>query len=246
MVERDARWIARQMAERLNTSFTEPAIKQLIVVTGGLPAFMKLTCLALAEEAINSAQSNETWVKQLLTRLEFQRNCQEIWDDLTGEEQNTLIALSTGANEIMLDPEVTHYLVQSGLLVRSAPTAEVKIFSPILAAFVIQQLGTTTGIIELHPKTRAVFRGGIPLSVELTSSEDRLLAHLLEHPGEVCSKDTLIQAVWPGERVVEGIRDDRLAQLVKRLREKVEPDPTHPVYIQNVHGRGYRFVQPGT
>lgn len=78
----------------------------------------------------------------------------------------------------------------------------------------------------------------------MTSSEDRLLAYLLEHPREVCPKDTLMQAVWPGEHKLEGIRDDRLAQLVKRLREKVEPDSTHPIYIQTVSGRGYRLVQP--
>jgi DNA-binding response OmpR family regulator len=53
-----------------------------------------------------------------------------------------------------------------------------------------------------------------------------------------------MQAVWPNERVFEGIRDDRLAQLIKRLRNKIEPDPAHPIYIQAIRGRGYRFVQP--
>ncbi len=74
--------------------------------------------------------------------------------------------------------------------------------------------------------------------------EDLLLSYFLEHPDELCTKDALVRAVWPDEVLVEGVRDDRLAQLVKRLREKVELDSTQPRYIVTVHGQGYRFVQP--
>lgn len=246
MVERDSRWIARQMAERLQTSFSEADVKQLITVSGGLPAFMKLGCLALAEGRLEQGQPDQVWVKQLLAQRDFQRNCQEMWDDLDTEEQNVLLALSSGANETMLEADVVVYLEQVGLLIRLGTEAAPTFFSPILAAFVAQQHGTTAGTIELHPKTRAVFRGGIPLNIELTAHEDRLLSFFLEHPGEVCEKDTLMRAVWPNEQVIEGIRDDRLAQLIKRLRDKIEPDPAYPAYIQAVRGRGYRFAQPGT
>jgi DNA-binding response OmpR family regulator len=205
---------------------------------------MKSSCLALAEGTLAPGQPVQTWAEQLLKQPEFQRNCQEIWEDLVPDEQNVLLALSTGANETMLDPEIVAYLEQTGLLRRFTQKAEVRFFSPILAAFVAQQRGTRAGIIELHPKTRAVLRDGISLEIELTSHEDRLLSFLLEHAGEVCQKDVLIQAVWPGEQIVEGVRDDRLAQLIRRLRDKIEPEPAHPAYIQTVHGRGYRFVQP--
>ncbi len=245
MVDRDARWITRQMAERLGTTFGEPEVVQLIEVSGGLPAFMKAACLALAEGALTPGQSRQTWTKQLLARPEFQRNCQEIWDGLSSEEQATLLALTAGTRETMLKPRVVAYLEQAGLLVRSTPEAKPDLFSPIFKTFVVQQREQAAKPIELHPKTRVVLRGGIPLDVELTSNEDRLLSYFLEHPGEICRKDTLIRTVWPDEQMVKGIRDDRLAQLVKRLREKIEPEPAHPVYIQTVRGRGYRFVQPG-
>ena len=58
----------------------------------------------------------------------------------------------------------------------------------------------------------------------------------------MCSKDELIAAVWPEEIYVEGTRDDSLAQLVRRLRLKVEPDPAHPRRIKTVPGRGYLWV----
>jgi hypothetical protein len=79
-------------------------------------------------------------------------------------------------------------------------------------------------------------------TTQLTEKEFLLLQHLEAHPGEVCSKDDLVQAVWPEDQIYErGIRDDSLAQLVRRLRVKIEPDPSNPQYIQTVPGRGYRF-----
>ena len=75
----------------------------------------------------------------------------------------------------------------------------------------------------------------------LTAAEARLLEALRARPGVVLEKDTLIQAVWPEEAVAGGLRDDSLAQLVHRLREKIEPDPAHPRLVRTVPGRGYRY-----
>jgi hypothetical protein len=85
-----------------------------------------------------------------------------------------------------------------------------------------------------------------PLEIDtsgLTAKEHGLLNYLMNHPNVVCEKDDLIRAVWPEDEVFEeGIRDESLAQLVRRLRKKIEPDPSNPQYVQTVPGRGYRFV----
>jgi len=245
MNERDARWIARQMAARLNHPFSEQEVAQLITITGGLPAFMKLGCLALAEGALEANGSTQRWTEQLLGRLEFRRNCEEIWADLSNEEQTLLLALSAGANENQVDRQVLVYLRQTGLLTRPSTAQAVAFFSPIFALFVARQRGTASGKLELHPKTGAVLRDGIPLEIELTTHEDRLLTYLLEHAGEICERDPLMLAVWPEDKVYGEISDESLSQLIKRLRQKIEPDPRKPAYIQTVRGRGYRFVQPG-
>jgi hypothetical protein len=79
-------------------------------------------------------------------------------------------------------------------------------------------------------------------TTDLTAAEFRLLQYFQAHSGVVCSKDDLIAAVWPEEVHAAGLRDDRLAQLVRRLRLKVEPDPAHPRRIKTVAGRGYLWV----
>lgn len=79
----------------------------------------------------------------------------------------------------------------------------------------------------------------------LTAKESQLLNYLRSRPGVVCSKDDVIRAVWPEDAVfTQGVRDDALAQLVRRLREKIEPDPARPQFVLTAPGRGYRFVAP--
>ncbi len=80
-------------------------------------------------------------------------------------------------------------------------------------------------------------------TTQLTAKENLLLSYLTTRPAQVCEKDDLVRAVWPDDRIYErGVRDDSLAQLVRRLREKIEPDPASPRYVHTVAGRGYRFT----
>jgi energy-coupling factor transporter ATP-binding protein EcfA2 len=80
------------------------------------------------------------------------------------------------------------------------------------------------------------------VSSQLTAKENLLLEYLKDHIGEVCEKDAIIQAVWPEDVIFErGVRDESLAQLVRRLRVKIEADPASPHFIQTIPGRGYFF-----
>jgi hypothetical protein len=94
-----------------------------------------------------------------------------------------------------------------------------------------------------HPLLFAQRTAPVYEPAQLTAKENLLWEYFLAHPDDVCSKDDLIRAVWPEDRIFErGIRDDSLAQLVRRLREKIEPEPSAPRWIQTVPGRGYRYI----
>ena len=78
-------------------------------------------------------------------------------------------------------------------------------------------------------------RGGEPLA--LTARELDLLAWLVQHPGIVWNRDDLIRRVWGWE-----VGDASTVTVhVRRLREKVEVDPSAPVRLSTVFGRGYRW-----
>ncbi len=89
--------------------------------------------------------------------------------------------------------------------------------------------------------------GGLHISdAELTAKEQLLLDYFQINPNTVCEKDDLIKAVWPEDKIFEhGVRDSSLAQLIRRLRVKIEPDPADPQYIQTIPGRGYLFNPKG-
>lgn len=95
-----------------------------------------------------------------------------------------------------------------------------------------------------HPLLSAGRALEVPFDTsQLTAKEHDLLNYFIAHVGEVCEKDDLIRAVWPEDKVfTKGVRDDSLAQLIRRLRDKIEPDSTKPRYIHTVTGRGYRFI----
>ena len=91
------------------------------------------------------------------------------------------------------------------------------------------------GDLVLDPAAHTVTRGGEPLS--LTGREFDLLCFLLANPGIAYSRDQLLQEVWGwsfGDQSTVTVH-------VRRLREKVEADPTHPTRLVTVWGVGYRW-----
>ena len=79
-------------------------------------------------------------------------------------------------------------------------------------------------------------------AVNLSPKEFALLLFLYENNGQVCSKDVIGRAVWPEYQ--GDVYDYQVENLVRRLRAKFEPDPTHPQLLLTVRGLGYKLVTP--
>ena len=92
------------------------------------------------------------------------------------------------------------------------------------------------GDLEIQPDTHRVFQAG--KEITLTNREFELLLFLAENPGFVFSKDRLFEQVWG----LDAAGDTATVVVhVNRLREKIEPEPAKPIYIETVWGAGYRF-----
>lgn len=88
-------------------------------------------------------------------------------------------------------------------------------------------------------QTRGQVRRGEQV-INLTPIEFRLLVYLTRHPGQVLTRAQIIDAVWGYAPDVES--EHVINVHIRRLREKVEPDPSHPSLILTVPGIGYRLV----
>jgi DNA-binding response OmpR family regulator len=95
------------------------------------------------------------------------------------------------------------------------------------------------GDIVLDPLERTCAVRGAP--VPLTPKEFDLLHHLMAAPGQVFSRDQLLDAVWDAEFF--GF-PSTVTVHVRRLREKIERDPERPSHVKTVWGLGYKFDPP--
>jgi eukaryotic-like serine/threonine-protein kinase len=98
------------------------------------------------------------------------------------------------------------------------------------------------GRFELDPSEGALSRSGT--RVKLQDLPFRLLVLLVEHPGEIVTREEVRRHLWPQDTFVEF--DNSLGVAVRKLREALHDDADAPHFIETVPRRGYRFLAPVT
>jgi len=94
--------------------------------------------------------------------------------------------------------------------------------------------------LRLDKDAKSVWIKGQELDPPLSLAQYRLLELLYDNEGKVCSRDEVVQAVWP-DVVEEGVTEQAIDALARRLRERLsELDPDHQ-YIVTVRGHGFKF-----
>ena len=142
-----------------------------------------------------------------------------------GEEPDRIVGLELGADDYVTKPFSPRELaVRVRTVLRRAqpapPHAERLVFDGL----------------EIDGPTREVTKDGT--SVRLTAKEFDLLKFLAGHPRQVFSRDQLMDRVWGYEAALD---TGTVTVHVRRLREKIEADPSRPRFLQTVWGVGYRF-----
>lgn len=94
--------------------------------------------------------------------------------------------------------------------------------------------------LYLDKERRVVFLGGRELSPPLSLAQYRLLELLYDRAGRVCSRDEIVEAVWP-EVSKEGISDQAIDALARRLRERIDEVDPGRQYIVTMRGHGFRL-----
>lgn len=97
----------------------------------------------------------------------------------------------------------------------------------------------TVGVLTIHPEAYVVSKRGE--TIELTHREFDLLHYLAKHIGQVMTREHLLQTVW-GYDYYGDVRTVDVT--VRRLREKIEDNPSHPGWIVTRRGVGYYLRNP--
>ena len=142
-----------------------------------------------------------------------------------GEEADRIVGLELGADDYVTKPFSPRELAARVRTVLRRSSAEVPKAERL-----------TFDHLAIDARTREVSKNGAEL--RLTAKEFDLLWFLARHPRQVFSRDHLMDRVWGYEAAVD---TGTVTVHVRRLREKIEDDPSQPRFLQTVWGVGYRF-----
>jgi DNA-binding response OmpR family regulator len=145
-----------------------------------------------------------------------------------GDETDRIVGLELGADDYVAKPFSPRELVARVRAVLRRAEAVSRGERP-------ERLGF--GGVTLELGSREVRRQGVV--VVLTAKEFDLLWFLASHPRRVFSRDQLMESVWGYAAALD---TGTVTVHMRRLRAKVEDDPSHPAYLQTVWGVGYRLV----
>ena len=140
------------------------------------------------------------------------------------DEMDQVLGLGFGADSYLTKPFHTAVLIQTAkaLLRRS------QVYSQESSDANLRRGPFTFDLLKLE-----CLKNGKPLN--FTAREQALFRFLMEHPGQVFTKEQLYTQVW-NEAIVD---DNTITVYVKRIRNKIEEDPKAPKYLKTVRGIGY-------
>jgi two-component system response regulator RegX3 len=150
-----------------------------------------------------------------------------------GSEIDTVVGLEVGADDYVTKPYRLRELVARMRAVMRRTPSDAALLATTGDAIEV-------GDVALDPERHEVRVRGDEITLPLKEFE--LLEILLDNAGRVLTRDTLIDRVW-GPHYVGDTKT--LDVHIKRLRTKLEDDPSHPTRITTIRGLGYRYERPG-
>ena len=141
-----------------------------------------------------------------------------------GDESDRIVGLELGADDYVTKPFSPRELAAR------VRTVLRRVEAPRPVGDVVH------GELRIDSEAREVLKAGEAL--ELTAREFDLLLFLARHPRRVFSREHLMESVWGYQAAFD---TGTVTVHIRRLREKIEDDPSHPAHIETVWGVGYRF-----
>jgi two-component system response regulator ResD len=142
-----------------------------------------------------------------------------------GEESDRITGLRLGADDYVVKP------FSPAELMARIDTVLRRVQKPSESQPIIE-----IGEVVVDPTARRVLVRGE--EAQLTLREFDLLLFFVSHPGQVFTREQLMDAVWQYSFYTD---TSTVTVHIRRLRAKIEPDPAEPRYLQTVWGVGYRF-----
>lgn len=216
---------------------------------GGHPTLLEGVC-RLLEDALEAAHPDQAdpadrWpihrqvVRQMRTSEPLLYECEKIWNAQDEAAQAAMVSLFRAdqpADEAMLNELYRRHIL---LKVENQPHFFCRLFSEYVRRKVVQeQPDSATLWVDVDSGEVTVDGQAVE---PLTNLEYRLMLLLFQNAEKIVTKYQIVTNVW-GESYIDEVDDARIEKLVSRLRQKIEPDASNPVFLTTIRGRGYRLL----
>jgi DNA-binding winged helix-turn-helix (wHTH) protein len=232
-----------EQSEHENISFTAEEITFIKQIAGHHPVMIKTACSHLFEA---KSKKNESFalfqIRQVLEKdpniswlMDFQ------WQRIVQSEQQVGLPLTgclttIAQGRLPKEPAALEMLHKEGLIDCSA--SEPWIWGDTFRRFILRKRAETRRNAEFSSVSNngQTSHTGYKLQAPLAPLENKLFSYLARNIERTCERAELHQAIW-GDKPPRS--RDALEQLIKRIREKIEPHPEFPEYLLTVRGQGY-------
>jgi DNA-binding winged helix-turn-helix (wHTH) protein len=174
-------------------------------------------------------------------RLVSRHHAHVVWDTMNGREGYVVEDLRSKNGTFVNGQEVTErHLLEDGDEIQIALRFKLAFVDAGETAPLTFDLPAGVERLRLEEDNRQVIVKEQVIDPPLSPAQFRLLALLMASQGSVVGREEVVRQVWP-EALEEGVSEQAIDALVRRLRERLnEIDPSHQ-YIVTVRGHGFRF-----
>jgi len=227
--ENDSRTLITDFTRRRNRDLTEPEISFILEGGGGHPGLLRTLCGAVCE--LDGDWDPHTLPRQLRNNVSIAAECSRSWRALSLAERRALKRVAEGRPLLVARDQLLRKA-----LIYEQDDGTTRIFGTVFEDFVLRQHMAT---LEFDERKREVWVEGKKVP-PLSQNEYRLWSLLFDNMESVVSKDSIASAVWPDWS--HDVDDAAIENLIKRLRDKIEPNPRKPQYIVTLRGQGYKLT----
>ncbi|HVZ58410.1 MAG TPA: helix-turn-helix domain-containing protein [Patescibacteria group bacterium] len=220
----DMQVIADSYKSRYALQFSSAIEKELFTLVGGNVQYLQLALIVLKEHKDVPLKTKEQLATLLLQDERINLYSEELWESLTTSEKHAIGNIYQGIELSEEEEKAAEYIFQTGFI--SKDKKAMMLFSPLFAHYVKHALEHV---------------GKKEKELVFSKKEHLLFSLLKEKVGQICERDTIIEAVWP-EYVEFGVSDWSIDRLVARVRGKLKKQAS-PYEIRTIRTRGYMLTE---
>lgn len=234
----DARFLIKNIAQKMNLKLSEGIIKILLELGGGHPQLLKYSIHNLFEAGSVYLTNQQKAKNYLLNYYQNEIICADIWNLLNHDEKELLSQIITTGKIFTKHQSALNYLIKTKLVNKTINDGY-EIFGLIFEKYIKNKLPSTKLIYD--PESNRLFYGSINCEDKFTNQEFKLMVYFLNHNQELVSRDQVAEIIWGKYFYQEKYSDYSIDKIISTIRKKLDALGYPSRNLTTLKKRGFSF-----